>query len=57
VLTLTMTDGDSFTIHRKETSQNVEVDYRGTIAPDGKVRGTGQIRGGYAFPWSAQILP
>lgn len=58
VLTMTMRDADSVSIHRRDSSDGMEIDYEGTISRDGRVQGTGRVRStGWSYPWTATIQP
>ncbi len=56
VLTMKLQAGGGLTILRRDTSDNLVVDYAGTIGKDRRVTGTGKVRGGIGpYPWSARI--
>jgi hypothetical protein len=55
-LTITLTGANTFCIHRQDSTDNVMVDYTGTIARDGSVSGSGRVkRTGVVFDWTAKI--
>ena len=56
VLTMTRTGTDTVSIYRKDTSDNLEVDYTATIGGDGSVTGSGKVRStGFTYAWTARV--
>jgi predicted GNAT family acetyltransferase len=56
VLTMQRTGANTVSIYRRDTSDNLEVDYTASIGRDGYARGSGKVRSsGMVFDWTASI--